>query len=372
MNCLVSHIVVFIFILNRVGSQICSGGRGTQQQSQSFTPSGDLICTNCIRSTIDFGHTVGVPLSCRACGGAACVRNSDCQGMCDHWGGVCGDGYTCQCTNGFCSYSSGICPPGWVSNGGSFTTLRCCPSSANTVVGFYGGLNSDGNGCKCESGYFWKHDAHACIVCPLGSSSAVGATSCICNNNGYLWDLASGTCYIPATALPSTTSTRSVTPSVTPSASRLYPCNAGYFLSDGGCVPCPPGTYSVAYAAVCQLCPAGTFGSHAGLTSAACSGNCATCSAGSTSRETSSLICVSTDARAVPSSIGLQLWPAAHPLNPQDVDLIVAPLVQCEQMTSSAACSVASQIAGEDGLMRYVVGTASALNMEAAEIMTCA
>ena len=77
------------------------------------------------------------------------------------------------------------------------------------------------------------------------------------------------------------------------------------------------------------------------------------------------------DARAVPASLGLQLWPAAHPSNPQRVDLVVAPLAQCQQMTSNAACAAAATVAGADGVTRYVVGTAAAFKMEADETLTC-
>ena len=81
---------------------------------------------------------------------------------------------------------------------------------------------------------------------------------------------------------------------------------------------------------------------------------------------------VAADARAVPASLGLQLWPAAHPQNPQRADLVVAPLAQCQQMTSAAACAAATSVAGADGVTRYVVGTAAAFNMEADETLTCA
>jgi hypothetical protein len=73
----------------------------------------------------------------------------------------------------------------------------------------------------------------------------------------------------------------------------------------------------------------------------------------------------------MPASLGLQLWPAAHPANPQRVDLIVAPLAQCQLMTSSAACATAAAIAGTDGVLRYAVGTAAAFNMVADEALVC-
>jgi hypothetical protein len=67
----------------------------------------------------------------------------------------------------------------------------------------------------------------------------------------------------------------------------------------------------------------------------------------------------------------MQVWPAAHPSNPQHADLVIAPLATCQQLTSTAACAAAASIAGADGVMRYVVGTATAFNMEADETLTC-
>lgn len=364
--------LLLFMIVDSTSAVTCSGGSKTLQQAQSYSPAGDLVCTNCVRS-YNGGHQNGVARACRACGGATCTQSSDCGGMCEHWGHVCGSGYNCQCLNGFCAYTSGVCPPGWVSNGGSSMTLRCCPPE-NTEVGFAGGLNSDGS-CKCLSGYFWKDDAHACILCPSGSTSTiVGAISCTCSTAGHSWDMSSGTCYLAPTPTPTTTPSQSSTPtpSVSPTVSRINPCNEGYVLANRGCTPCPPGTYSKLSSLVCQLCPAGTFGNRAALTTEACSGACPTCLAGSISSDSPSLTCISADIRAVPSSFGLQLWPAAHPQNTQHVDLIIAPLLQCQQMMSNADCINAEKIQGIDGLTRYVIGTAQALNMEAAETLTCA
>jgi len=84
------------------------------------------------------------------------------------------------------------------------------------------------------------------------------------------------------------------------------------------------------------------------------------------------LSCASTGVRAAPPALGLLLWPAAHPQNPQGVDLAIAPSAACAQLTSAAACAVAASIAGADGVTRYVVGTAAALHVEAAEPLACA
>jgi hypothetical protein len=76
----------------------------------------------------------------------------------------------------------------------------------------------------------------------------------------------------------------------------------------------------------------------------------------------------------VPSSYGLQIWPAAHPSNPQHVDLVIAPAAQCAQLSPGGVCTTlaANQIVGADGVTRFVVGTAAAFHMEAGETLTCA
>ena len=67
----------------------------------------------------------------------------------------------------------------------------------------------------------------------------------------------------------------------------------------------------------------------------------------------------------------LALVAGRHPSNPQHVDLIIAPLAMCQQLTSSTACAAAASIMGMDGVLRLVVGTAAALNLKAAEALTC-
>ena len=111
---------------------------------------------------------------------------------------------------------------------------------------------------------------------------------------------------------------------------------------------------------------------------AACSGACATCTAGSTrpasASASSSVSCSPADSRAVPTNFGLQIWPAAHPSNPQHVDLVVAPAAVCAQLSPGGVCTTlaANQIVGADGVTRFVVGTAAALHMEGSESLMCA
>jgi len=155
-------------------------------------------------------------------------------------------------------------------------------------------------------------------------------------------------------------------------------CPAGTFAQPGAasCAPCAPGTFSLAGASACSLCPVGTYGDRAGLASAACAGACAACAAGSTSLSTSggvSVACAPGGPRAIPPSLGLQLWPASSATNPAGVDLVVAPQPLCAQLTPGGACNTtaANSVVGADGVTRYAVGTASASNVVAAEPMTC-
>ena len=182
------------------------------------------------------------------------------------------------------------------------------------------------------------------------------------------------------------TATRTATPSGTATATRTPVCPAGTWspprLAPGApaCHLCPPGTFSLAGSSSCSLCPAGTFGSRAGLASAACTGACASvadCPPGTAfyAPPAAAVACSPADARAVPASAGLQVWQAAAPGNNQQVDLVVAPLDVCQRMlgASSAVCgSAASSVVGADGVLRFVVGTAADLNMQAAETVECA
>jgi sugar lactone lactonase YvrE len=204
------------------------------------------------------------------------------------------------------------------------------------------------------------------------TSAAAGASS-------YLFACAAGYAGPSVTLLRSSADNSWSWASTAPSCT---PCAAGTSSAVGAaaCSPCSPGTYSLAGAAACSLCPAGTFGSSAGLASSACSGACAYCNAGSTAGPASSsssssssapLTCASSGARAAPASLSLLLWPAAHPANAQQVDLVVAPLAACQQLTSPSACAAAASVTAADGVTRYVIGTAAALHFEAAEALAC-
>lgn len=86
-----------------------------------------------------------------------------------------------------------------------------------------------------------------------------------------------------------------------------------------------------------------------------------------------SLSCVAHNSRAVPAALGLQLWPAAHPANTQRIDLVVAPLAQCQQVAAGTAgtCDTSVSVTGADGVARFVAGVATVLHMEATAAVVC-
>ena len=324
----------------------------------------------------------------------------------------CPPGYSTGAPNSASASACVRCAAGFFSapTPGGASACFSCPAGT-----FAAAANTAASCAACSAGFWSASGSAACVPCPAGTYALSGAATCSLCPAGTFGESAglgspacSGACAScaagstaaaasaaqspspsgsPSTSptaslspTPTPTPTPTLTPSSTPSMSQTpsrtpspsaSPCTAGSFpLAAGACAPCSPGTYALAGAAACSLCPAGTFGSHAGLETAACSGPCASCTAGSTSP--AALSCVAADARAVPASLGLQLWPAAHPSNPQRVDLVVAPLAQCQQMASAAACAAAATVNGADGVTRYVVGTAAAFNMEADETLTCA
>ena len=214
----------------------------------------------------------------------------------------------------------------------------------------------------CDIGTYSPGSLSACLPCPLGFyMNMPGASACF--------------------SCPPRTTTLSPQ-----STSFTDCCPAGSWGQDGMkyCILCPPGTYSYDGSPVCSPCPLGTFGSSSGLTTSACSGSCSPVSACPLGTAfppqappvlpETSLSCTTSGVRAAPASLGLLLWPAAHPANVQKVDLIIAPLDQCKRLLSAseAVCAAAGSVTGKDGTLRYVVGTAAALHLEAAESLMCA
>ena len=211
---------------------------------------------------------------------------------------------------------------------------------------------------------------------PLSAAGGLATTSPSLAASSYTYACVSGAVGAPATLLRNPADFSWAWAGAAPACVR---CPAGSWAPAGAaaCAPCYPGTFSASLgAAACSLCPAGTFGSQAGLNSSSCSGACAACAAGSsvaTAAAPAAVTCAPSGARAVPPALGLQLWPAANPANPRGVDLVVAPLVLCAQLTPGGVCNVsaANGVVGADGVTRFAVGPAAAFNVQAGEAMTC-
>ena len=283
-----------------------------------------------------------------------------------------------------CTLADGPTTNTAVTNQAALSFLSACAgSSTSAVIGAAAGvlLLSTNNGASWTQLSAAGTRSWVAAACSTDASTIFAAETAgaifASYNSGQSWmrtsfdptPTSSPSASATAPASSSTSATSSATSSATPTSTL---CAAGTFRLGGLCAPCYPGTFSLAGASVCTLCPAGTFGNAAGLASAACSGQCDTCSAGTVyAAPSTSFSCVSSGTRSAPTSLSLLLWPAAHPQNPQHVDLIIAPLAVCISLTSAVTCAAAASIMGADGVVRYAVGTAGALHLEAAEPVSC-
>ena len=280
-----------------------------------------------------------------------------------------------------------LCANGQFSAPGS-TSCTTCPSGASAM--------SESRSCNCSTlGTFFSLSPLSCSPCLPGSYSnttaALSCTLCPAGTFSEAVGAASFSTCVPCAAGSSSSAGSTACAYCPPGQSSnagglcspVSSCLPGFFSFSGvaPCVPCSPGSYSsLVGAQTCNLCPAGTFGSAAGLTSAACSGACSPASACPPGTAyppppppVSSLSCASVGARAAPQSLGLLLWPAAHPANPQRVDLLVATLAVCQQLGGTCSTAPTNTIAAADGVTTlHIVGTAAALHLEAAEQLSCA
>lgn len=234
---------------------------------------------------------------------------------------------------------------------------RIGSSSCDLCIPGYGKSNADSFEClKCPPGKYGGGASESILPC---SSCPVGTTS---NSHGNAFSSSCTLCSSGYFGVP-------LSPGVTSAGCTI--CPAGSWSSRGSeyCSPCPPGTFSSSGSGNCALCPQNTYGSQAGLQTNECSGKCAGCPPGTVNPP--SLTCVSGGARGISSSLGIQLWPAAHDDNPQNVDLIIAPSAVCASMVVGGSCAGRQSIIGADNIQRFVVGTAADLHMEQAEALTC-
>lgn len=157
--------------------------------------------------------------------------------------------------------SCAACPPGFFSLAGA---SACTPCPAGSYGGTSGLTTSACSG-PCSAGY----------SCP---AITINATGTICPAGSYCL-FSTGPALCPAGRYGSTTGLSAATCSGVCSAGAACPAGSTANVANS----CAPGSYCVAGAAPAP-CPAGTFGSSSGLSTAACSGPCsggASCPAGS-------------------------------------------------------------------------------------------
>ena len=328
-----------------------------------------LIVTAASAQTCDYYSFNGCPNCPPGQGGGPTYSGhySDC--------GPCQDGYY----NTGNSFSCSLCPAGQVAALNHITCVNC-PAGSYTTTAYNTGTFANPN-------WYYSNQAARCTPCPLGTASSVSGSSSIADcvtcppgtfstGNAAVCAVCPAGTYFPGAGavfcLPCPPGTFSSATNMI-SAATCIPCPAGTFSPSAAaaCSPCPPGTYSLAGVPACLLCPAGTYGASAGLKTNACSGLCASCGEGSASLPPTPQMCTAAGSRAVPTSLGVFVWPASNPSNPQQVDLIIAPLALCLQLGGSCSTVATNTVVGADGVTRYIVGTAAALNLEAAEELTC-
>ena len=139
----------------------------------------------------------------------------------------------------------------------------------------------------CPAGSACAQCATAPTLCDAGSYSGVGAFSCTpCASAGF---------YCPAGSTSPTSTPcpagRFGSAAGLPVSACSGPCAPGYYCPAGATSPthtlCPAGSFCPLGSGAPTPCPAGTYGSSAGLSSPACTGNCSAlpgtyCAAGST------------------------------------------------------------------------------------------
>jgi len=308
--------------------------------------------------------------------------------------------YSISCAPGFFGAQNSIDKSVYDGSWSVPSNFNCTPCNPGTFS------YSNQSACSpCRPGTFASSGQSVCTPCAAGTFGTNGETSAACSGNV--------TCPAGFYALPGAT-TNSVN-----SLETCFPCPTGTFGSKPGLTSpncsgtcgngtvsssgqitclCPPGYFnssSNSYLLECSPCPAGTFNFAATTTSqlTTCkkcranffspfpgSSSCIPCADGMISRpgaaictddvNASSIMCTSSNSRSLPSHFGLRLWPASHPSNSGRVDLIVAPEIFCKAHLGIESC-VGRTSVNIDGVVRYVIGTASDLNMEPAEDFLC-
>jgi len=215
---------------------------------------------------------------------------------------VCDAGYTevnwrCLSPWTFASSADGVltCPPCYSMNGNTCTlSPTCTPTCSDGYV-----LDQVAKACSsCPVGQYTVNGA--CVPCGAGSTSALGERGCTCTgtstipNSKFTWQSSTNSCVIQCndgyyrqtptacgicptnTYCPAGTVTPNKCPDGTISPAGSTSCQVDFGPSN----ECPAGSWSDPATKMCKLCPAGTYSSAVGATSAE---TCLTCPAGKTS-----------------------------------------------------------------------------------------
>ena len=169
---------------------------------------------------------------------------------------------TCN-TNGTCSATA--CKAGYYLTGGScvacpagtYKTAADASACLLCAAGTYSNQTARTSTCtQCNANQYSTAGASSCAACPTGSYSTAGSATCkACTQNSH--------CSNTTGATAMTCSSNQCVAST---------CNKGYYLANGTCVACPPGTYKTSAGSggisSCTQCTAGTASSSTARTSA--------------------------------------------------------------------------------------------------------
>jgi sugar lactone lactonase YvrE len=258
----------------------CSAG---YSGTSSYSGSALTGCTICGLGKYSAG---GQGVTCQDCpsGATTTGQASTSSSACVCSTGYTGDGVTCTacdagsyksvtgsatcstCVAGSYSTNAGAsicsqCPPGkWGSLTGQVSEALGCPNSVTCGAGkraILGAISASTACIDCEAGTFQTSTSHiltTCSICPIGSYSANGASTCSSCTTGYTTNATGKTDIL-----------------------QCLSCSAGYSGTSSyvnsaltGCTICGQGTYSGGGQGItCQTCPKGTFGSSQGFVSVA-------------------------------------------------------------------------------------------------------
>jgi len=287
---------------------------------QISTVVGSASCTNCAAGF----SSSGSGSTCTQCtpGTNASIAGSPSCAPCAA-GTFSGPGalYCISCSLGqywsVSAYACVTCPVGTFSTlSGNSACTQCSPGTYQPGFASVRGGPAGPTACaSCSPGsYSNQFAAAACTNCALGYDQPnSGSTSCgSCAAGSYAGATGLSVC-TQCTAsnayAPSTGSTACLTcPSGTVSTVTPHTscgCGAGFYSNQqGGCTPCPIGTYSgsqsATSAAACVACPTGTYGPTTGLN------QCPVCPTGSYTSKPKSTSCIKCATNAISSPDGTQ------------------------------------------------------------------